>query len=247
MMLVLLMITGLLFCLISVSFAVAVELKPSKSLVPMEKKNLSPTTQMSTKEEGTTLFDGTQIIQNLTVISGGMKKLKSEPITFKVMSDDYSSSPVSTERYWEWSLRQLADYLAGDSSRYVIYSLVKTDGRYLVVSNGILGYSKDADLIIGDKYDQYRLIAGVDNVPEYGFEKLDQYRLIIYPDENHLILQKFDSLNPSPSPKTEERISLESLAGFYRYDDGRPNIFYGKSDDGIPSNTIALLPSPPPE
>jgi len=108
---------------------------------------------MSTKEKGTTLFDGTQIIQNSTVLSSGLKQLKSGSITFKVMSGDYFSVPVQTEPYWDWTLCQLADYLSEDSSRYIIYSLVKTDGNYLVVSNGILGFSKDADLIIGDKYD----------------------------------------------------------------------------------------------
>jgi len=63
-------------------------------------------------------------------------------------------------------------------------------------------------------------MSGVSYVPDYGFEKLDQYRLIIDPDENHLIHRKFDPSSPSPSPYDEETISLESVFGIYGTDNG---------------------------
>ncbi|WP_146199735.1 hypothetical protein ACKUB1_01025 [Methanospirillum stamsii] len=247
MILILLMITGLFLCLISVSSVAAIELKPIKPLVTLEKNNISPTDGISTIEKGTTLFDGKQIIQSPEVISNALIQLKSGSLPFNVIDEEYFSAPLKTEPYSEWTLRQFADYLADNSSRYIIYSLVKTDGNHLLVSSGVLGYSRDADLIIGDKYDCYMLRGGVSDVPDNEFYIKRQDRLIIDPDENHLILQTFDPSSSSPSPSAENTISLETVKGNFDITRGYAANYYGKSHEGIPSNTIAMWPFPLPE
>ncbi|PWR74579.1 hypothetical protein ACKUB1_01030 [Methanospirillum stamsii] len=244
-----LMITVLLLCIISVSSVTALEPKISKSLIPMEKKNLSVNTHVIAKAVGTRLFDGTEIIQSPEVISTALKKMKSGVYLYEVDGEpvDMARSLPLQEPYWDWTLRQFADYLEANSSRTILYSLTRTNGDYTKTTRGVLGYNPSVDLIIGDKYDQYVLSCSV--YPECNLDLWDfsQLRLMIDPDSNQLIIQEFYRFRSSLSPDEEETILIEPYYSRLWSPNGISNTFFGKSNHYQQIHVISLWPYPLPE
>ncbi|NLV27765.1 MAG: hypothetical protein GXY48_11480 [Methanomicrobiales archaeon] len=245
--LALLMITVLLLCILSVSSVTALEPKISKSVASLEKKNLSPTSYTLTKAVGTRLFDGTEIIQSPEVISNALKNMKSG--IYLNYGDEESEDQAGPhgEPYWDWTLRQFADYLEANSSRTIQYSLMRTNGDYILISEGVLGYSPSIDLITGDQYDKYYFSCPV--YPDYcGLTRLlGSYRLIIDPELNQLIIQEFYSSSSSPSPDLEYTIMIEHFNSRIASNGGFPNHFYGRTDWDPPIVILTLWPYPLPE
>lgn len=190
------------------------------------------------------LFDGTEIIQSPEVISNALKKMKSGEF---LNEDDEEQGGPHGEPYWDWTLRQFADYLAENSSRSIIYSLTRTNGDYTLVSRGVLGYSPSIDLIIGDKYNRYWLSCPV--YPDCNLERwiLSQWRLIIDPDLNQVIIEQFSTSSSSLSPDDEETIMMEPVHSQIVTPNGYPNSFYGNSYRDPPILILTLWPYPLPE
>ncbi|PWR74582.1 hypothetical protein ACKUB1_01045 [Methanospirillum stamsii] len=235
--LVLLIITCLLLGIISFSSVTALELKTSKS----------PATQVIKKDVGTKLFDGREIIQSPTVISKALKQFES--VTDSGDEEAATDSQPSDEEvfYWIWNLSQFADYLASNTSNTLLYSLVRTDGDYFTSSHGVLGYSPHNREIIGDKQDVYRLSYGVSGVPDHEFMGYPyQWRVIIMPDDNKLIIQNYDSDSSSPTPIFEDEYPLSAIATSYGSSNGKTTSFYGARDYGVPVTTLAIWPYPIP-
>jgi len=236
------MITCLLLGIISVTTVMALEPKISKSLASLEKKNLSPTTYTLTKTVGTKLFDGTEIIQDSTVLSDSFKLLKS---VHELSSEEElpDSSPSEEVRYWDWTLRQFADYLASNTSNTLLYSIETTAGSLTSVSSGVLGYSLVQDQITGDKFDVYG--TRIENVANDGvFRKhSSQWRITILPDENQLVLQNY--VEGNPTPLSEELIDLSmtpsgpNTISFF----GRARPFYGVVSAVRPVVILSIWPN----
>lgn len=233
---VLLLLVVFLAC-ITVSSSVSASEKISKPLIPVDKKNVSTTTQMSLKGVGSTLFDGTEIIQDKSVIAKSLQNLKNfETVNFAGIQ---KTSPAAEIKYQNWNLRELADYVASNHSHTIGYGITETDGVVSVLSSGVLGYSSATDQIIGDKYEVYSLNS-IDYVKEHGLEVWqNKWRLIIEPDDNRLIIQTYDG--ESPSPSYERTIDLNN------YEINGHRYFYGLStEDQTPLFTIRLFPDPIP-
>ncbi|PWR74580.1 hypothetical protein DLD82_08325 [Methanospirillum stamsii] len=242
-----LMIAGLLLCIISVSSVTALEPKISKSVASLEKKNLSPTSYTLTKGVGTRLFDGTEIIQSPEVISTALKNMKSGVFLNDGDEEPEDQGGPHGEPYWDWTLRQFADYLEANSSRTIQYSLMRTNGDYILISEGVLGYSPSIDLITGDKYAKYYFSCPV--YPDCGLWRhgTGHYRLIIDPELNQLIIQEFYSSSSSPSPDWEETIMIEHIHSQIASNNAFPNHFYGRTYSDPPIVLLTLWPYPLPE
>ncbi|PWR74581.1 hypothetical protein DLD82_08330 [Methanospirillum stamsii] len=233
--------------MISVTSVTALEPKISKSLTSLEKKNLSPTSYVLTKAVGTKLFDGTEIIQDSTVLSDSYKLLKSAQVLSSEEEVPDSSPSDEQVHYWDWTLRQFADYLASNTSNTLLYSIETTAGSLTSVSNGVLGYSVVRDEITGDKFDVYG--TRIENVANDGvFRKhSSQWRITILPDENQLVLQNYVEGNPTPI--SEELIGLSmtpsgpNVISFL----GRARPFYGIVSEVRPVVILSLWPNPLPE
>ena len=192
---------------------------------------------MSQKGVGNTLFDGTQIIQDKSVIAKSLQNLKNlETINLTAIK---TTSPTAEIEYQDWNLRELADYIASNHSHTLVYGITETDGIVSELSSGVLGYSSATDQIIGDKYEVYSLNS-IDYVKEHGLEIWqNKWRLIIEPDDNRLIIQTYDG--ESPSPSYERTIDLNN------YEINGHRYFYGLNPQGqTPIFTIRLFPDPIP-
>jgi len=242
-----LIITGLFLCIIAVSAVTALEPKSSKTFVPMEKKNLSPTTYTLTKAVGTKLFDGTELIQDSTVLSNSLLLLKSVQTVGSEEEETDSVEYGEDVHYWDWTFRQFADYLASNTTNTLLYSIEATTGSYTSLSNGVLGYSVVQDEITGDKFDVYS--GRFENVADNGeFRKLygNQWRITIIPDENQLILQNYVEGNPTPT--WEEAIDLSATprgSGAVSVL-GKARPFYGIKAAVRPVVILSLWPNPIP-
>ncbi|NLV25555.1 MAG: hypothetical protein GXY48_00040 [Methanomicrobiales archaeon] len=202
--------------------------KPFKTAVIKPEENKS----------GTILFDGNQIIQNRTVISNALANVKKFGDVIYFSGTEPTPTPGEFVNWYNWTIREFADWSGEDYSHTIPYTLIQTDGHLCRFSTGVLGYSASRDELIGDKYTTYSLSS--DWAEEDFHTTTNEERLIIDPNSDQMTIQRFEGDNPTPS--IEYVVDLRNEFSNYR------KYFYGfkEGEYGYAVCILKLYPDPDP-